>query len=471
MNTNTAISGQPTTITIKFDERAEQTAGDITRISGFVRARHLIAVIDELDLEANPRSARVGRVTNAIIDSIVTTPKEFPFKTKGILLGATEYELLDRGRVRATFKERDKEGILDGGHNTLAIGLHILRLAGIPELRLKKARDWAAFRTLWAESEDAVKEFRGGLSAFGGQEPEDDDLAFRVPVELIVPTDPDDQVVVSEFQSSILEICAARNNNAELVVSAKSHQAGFYDDLKRILPPSVAERIEWKTGEGGSVKVADLIALTWMPLSLLDPMPTDEGEKPVVPPIPQNLYRSKGECLTKFDDLMRLDAVTVVHDGRAELRNPRVLSALKVAAQLPEVWDMIEENFPKLYNAAGGNYGRITAVKKLNASAAPKHSKFAGNTIPTASPDGFLWPLVYGARALIEQQEDGTVSWMTDPIAFFERHLADIVSAYMAVTQAFAWDPQNVGKAPLAYQHVTTAVETALRGDEAAGRL
>lgn len=458
-------SAQPTTITIKFDERAEQTVGDITRISGFVRARHLISVIDELDLEANPRSARVGRVTNAIIDSILTTPKEFPFKTKGILLGATEFELLDRGRVRATFKERDKEGILDGGHNTLAVGLHVLRLAGIPDSRIKKARDWASFRSLWSESEDAVKEFRGGLAAFGAHEPEDDELSFRIPVELIVPREPNDQVVVSEFQSSILEICAARNNNAELVVSAKSHQAGFYEDLKKLLPPAISQRIEWKTGEGGSVKVADLIALTWIPLSLLDPMPTDEGEKAVVAPIPQNLYRSKGECLTKFDDLMRLDAVTSERDGKAELRNARVLSALKVAAKLPEVWDAIEEAFPKLYNTAGGNYGRITAVKKLNASSAPKHSKFDGHVIPTASPDGFLWPLVYGVRALMAQREDGTIAWATDPVAFLERHLAEIVLAYMAVTQAFAWDPQNVGKAPLAYQHVTTAVENALRGE------
>jgi hypothetical protein len=467
---NKSNSAQPTTITIKFDERAEQTVGDITKISGFVRARHLIAVIDELDLEANPRAARVGRVTNAIVDSIVTTPREFPFKTKGILLGATEYELLDRGRVRVSFKERDKEGILDGGHNTLAIGIHILRVAGVAESQIKKARDWMSFRALWAASAPEVKQFRGGLSAFGTQEPEDDELAFRVPVELIVPSDPDNEVVVGEFQSSILEICAARNNNAELVVSAKSNQAGFYNELKEILPPQISERIEWKTGVGGSVKVADLIALTWIPLGLLDPMPTDEGEKPVVPPIPQNLYRSKGECLAKFDELMRLDAVTVEHDGKAELRNPRVLTALKIAAVLPEIWDLIEEQFPALYNTAGGSYGRIVAVKKLNASASAKHSKFEGRVIPTASPDGFLWPLVFGVRALIRQHTDGTITWATEPIAFLRARLPEIVVAYMAVMQAFAWDPQNVGKAPLAYQHVTSAVENALRAELGTGR-
>lgn len=447
----------PTVITIKFEELARQTVGGITRISGFVRARHFIQIIDSLDLEANPRSSRVGRVTNAIIDSIQTTPQEFPFKTKGVLLGATKYETLDRGRVRAVFQERDKEGILDGGHNTLAIGLHILRLAGVPDAKIKKAKDWVSFRALWGAAEPDVKQFRGELSAFGTQEPDDDELNFLVPVELIVPRDPEDMVVVDQFQSSILEICAARNNNAELVVSAKSNQAGLYEDLKKLLPHEISQRIEWKVGEGGTVKVADLIAMTWIPLSLLDPMPTDEGEKPVVAPIPQNLYRNKGECLTKFDELMRLDAVTAEHNGRAELRSPRVRSALEVAARMPEVFDLVEELFPDAYNKADGKYGRISAVKKMNLSGTPKRTKFGGLPVNTASPDGFLYPVVYGVRELMVQREDGTIGWITDPVAFIRRNIVAIAESYKAVMQALNWDPMPVGKAPLAYQVVSTA--------------
>lgn len=456
---------EPTTLTIKFDEIAEQTAGGIKRISGFVRARHFIQIIDSLDLEANPRSSKIGRVTNAIIDSIETTPLEFPFKTKGVLLGTTKYEMLDRGRVRATFQERDKEGILDGGHNTLAIGLHILKLAGVADAKLRKARDWASFRQLWAASDGDVRQFRGAMSAFGSQEPVDDELSFLIPVELIVPSDPDDVVVIDRFQSSILEICAARNNNAELVVSAKSNQAGLYEQLKNLLPPSIAERIEWKAGEGGVVKVSDLIALTWIPLSVLDPMPTDPGEKAVVPPIAQNLYRNKGECLVKFDDLMRLDAVTSEHNGKLELRNPRVLSALKVAADLPEVFDLIEELFPAAYNKAQGSYGRIGAVKKLNLSGKQQHSKFMLKPIDTASPDGFLYPIVYGVRQLLIQQADGTIEWVTDPLEFLRRNMIGIAEAYKAVMQALNWEPQPVGKAPLAYQVVSAAYATLLAAE------
>lgn len=465
------ITAGPTVVTIKFEKIAEQTIDEITRISGFVRARHFVAIIDSLDLEANPRAARVGRVTNAITESIRTTPKEFPFKTKGVLLGAMQYELLDRGRVRATFTERDKEGILDGGHNTMAIGLHVLRMAGVTDNKLRRAKDWATFRALWDAESEAVKKLRGDLP--GGNQPEsadDDDLSFLIPVELLVPSDPSNHVIVDDFQSSILEICAARNNNAELVVAGKSNQAGLYEHLKALLPANISARIEWKTGEGGAVKISDLIALTWIPLSLLDPMPTDPGERAVVPPIPQNLYRNKGECLTKFDDLMRLEAVTTEIGGKFELHNRRVYSALEAAAKLPEVWDLIEELYPDAYNRAGGQYGRIGAVKKANLAKAPKKSNFAGRAIPTASPDGFLYPLVYGVRELMRQTESGTIEWIIDPVAFVRDHIVEIAEQYMAVVQALKWEPQPIGKAPLAYQVVSMAYKSILEVDLAKAR-
>jgi len=457
-----------TTVIIKFEELAQQTVGGITRISGFVRARRFIAIIDELDLEANPRAARVGRVTAAIIESIQKTPWEFPFKTKGILLGATQFEILDRDRVRAVFAERDKEGILDGGHNTMAIGLHILRTAGVPEAKVRKARDWATFRELWNAESDTVKQYRGELSAFGHAEPANDDpLSFLIPVELIGPSEPNDLVVVDAFQSSILEICAARNNNAELLIAGKSNQAGFYDELKKLLPPSISDRVEWKTGEGGAVKVSDVIAMAWIPLSLLDPMPADEGVRPILAPTNQKLYNNKGECLAKFDDLMRLDAVTREENGKYELRNPAVYSALKVAAKIPEVFDLIEEVFPDAYNKADGRYGRIAPVKKMNATKSAKLTNFAGRPIGMLSPDGFLYPVVYGVRELMTRSADGTIEWSVDPMQFVREHIFEIAEAYKAVMSAFDWDPVKVGKAPLAYQVVTTAYRSALSGSGA----
>ena len=116
-------------VIIKFDSCAEFTVGNITKIVGLVEAKYLIYIIDILNLEANPRSSKEGTVTDAIQESILECPELFPFKTKGILLASSQYEHLERKRYRISPENLSLEGILDGGHNTLAIGLYILKSA------------------------------------------------------------------------------------------------------------------------------------------------------------------------------------------------------------------------------------------------------------------------------------------------------------------------------------------------------
>ena len=117
------------TITIRMDQAAEQTYGFIKRVHGLVRLKGLIQLISDLDLEANPRDSRVTKVTQDIRESLEKTPETFPYKSKGILVASSSYQLKDRSRYELSFVNPQVEGILDGGHNTLAIWLHILELA------------------------------------------------------------------------------------------------------------------------------------------------------------------------------------------------------------------------------------------------------------------------------------------------------------------------------------------------------
>lgn len=116
-------------IIIKLDFSSEQTVGEITKFVGLMQARYMVYIIDSLNLDANPRSSKTGAVTRDIQESIVKYPEIFPFMTKGILLAASDYEKLDRGRIHILPDANRIEGILDGGHNTLAIGLHIMNSA------------------------------------------------------------------------------------------------------------------------------------------------------------------------------------------------------------------------------------------------------------------------------------------------------------------------------------------------------
>jgi hypothetical protein len=464
-NINDAASFSAFHAVIKFDKLVEQTVERITRFSGFVPARHFVPVIDVLDLEANPRSSKVGQVTTAIRESIENTPNDFPFKTKGILLGASQYRKLDRDRIGVNFEKRKVEGILDGGHNTLAIGLHVLALAGVTEPRIKKVKVWDDFRTLWHEEAEAVDQLRTRV-----RDGETTDLDFLIPVELIVPSDPDDEVVTEEFEASLLDICAARNNNVQLRIEAKANKRGYFDDLKQTLPAYIGERVEWQQGDPKPVKVADIVALSWIPLAMLDPMPAADDGKPVVAPLPQNLYRNKGDCVVRFERLMSSPVVTTERGAIAELRNVPVFSALAIAGQFPELYELIYRKFPDAYNQIGGLYGRITAVAKMNPtnSKTKHHTRFSNQEAKYASPDGYIIPLVYGLTALLERRDDGTIAWTTDPTTFLNDNLPEIAKKYKGIMQMMDFDPQKIGKSGAAYDVVRDAFTTLLLAGAAA---
>lgn len=456
-------------VIIKFDFPGEQTVGAITKIVGLVKVRYLIPVIDTLDLEANPRSSRTGPVTTAIQDSIETDELLFPFKTKGILLASSQYERMERNRIRIMPENLVIEGILDGGHNALAIGLYILKRAldyaggALPG----GGKTWNEFKQLWERYRDLVDTYIADTR----KNPDIDALDFFVPVELLIPRDSEDVACVESFKNDLLEICAARNNNVQLQVSDKANQRGFFDELKELMDkrnPQVSSRIAWKTNDGGELKAQDIVALTWIPLNLVV-QGTDirDHNGRIIEGIgAQNLYRNKGICLQQFERLMSSPEVTekAREDYKHGLSNEKVRSALKIAADLPELYDYIYEMFPKYYNATGGHYGSIAAVKKLNEKRKDKRSPFTNRQIETLSPDGFIVPVVYGLQALMKRNDDGTVDWKKPPMEFLEQNMEKIVESYSGLFSMCDYDPQKIGKNAQSYAQALSAFKMAYAG-------
>lgn len=457
-------------VIIRFEKSAHQTIEDTTKIVGMVKAKYLIPLITDLDLQANPRNSKIGGVTSAIEDSIMSDPALFPFKTKGILLAASDYEDLDRERVRVIFVDRSIEGILDGGHNTLAIGMYILDQAMV-SAGLKHPRGiktWSDFKQVWDEHLDDIHDYQVSLRKAddGSSEPTGEpDLSFYVPVELLVPSDPDDKLCVEQFRQNLLEICEARNNNAELTAGAKINQKGYFDALRYKLEeknPVVASRVEWKTNAGGDIKVQDIVALAWLVLRHI-PGIVDENGKEVVPPAPVKLYSGKASALSLFERFMSSCDVSESKRGdyKQDLRNNKVNEAFDLVADLPKYADYIYANFPALYNAAGGSYGRINAVKKLNDSRTSKVTPYEGKAIQIMSPDGFIAPLVYGLTTLVDPE---TMTWAQNPQDFLEENLQSIVADYAQILGPLNWDPQKVGKTAMSYTSVERSYRMALAG-------
>lgn len=456
-------------VIIKFDYSVEQTVGQITKIVGFIKAKYLIPIIDILDLKANPRSSKTGPVTAAIQESIENDPDVFPFKTKGILLASSQYERLERNRIKITPEDLEIEGILDGGHNTLAIGLYILKMsmiyAGMPFPKGEKT--WDRFKELWSKNRNLIDEYLDALR----KEPSLGNISFYVPIELLVPRDAKDIACVEVFKNNLLEICEARNNNAELNLSAKANQKGFFDTLKSLMEdryPALCDRIEWKTNDGGDIKAQDLVALAWIPLALISPV-KDENGKVIEPVAANKIYSAKGSCLKQFEKLMASPDVTIKTstDYKRELKNLEVSSAFQIAIELPELYDYIYENFPMLYNAADGKYGRITAVKKLNETRKDKKSPFFGKSIDILSPEGYVIPLVYGLQALmVNKVINGRreIAWTQPPMQFLHNNLGKIIKYYSGIINICDYDPQKVGKNAQSYEQALAGFKMAIAG-------
>lgn len=433
-------------VILRFDENCSRDKYGLRRIEGTATPDSIVRLLDVADLDANPREAKVGEVTDEIQDSLQTTPDLFPFKSKGILLASSACAPRERNRYELTFGDGDIEGILDGGHNALAVGLHILRcaLGSDADSVLRKIKRWQDLPPVWRQYRDKIDDVKAQLN-------------FLTPVEIIYPHD--GVVGRDAFENAVLEIAQARNNNAELTEETKANKAGFYDFIKESIDPVLIGDIEWKTNDGGRIKVRDLVALAWVALSRL------QGDLPGVRDIsPVSIYSSKGACVAAFNKLMASDMVTEqVKGGIRGLVHPGVRSAIALLKDLPRLYDQLYTSFPEAYNKVG-KFGKISSVYIFEAGrgrsrakederylSKPPKTKFYRSQCKYDYPDGFIMPLIWALRELIKN-EDGILSWQTPPDMFIEKNLAKTAEVYLSVIQLAGYDPQKIGKSAPSYQ-------------------
>ena len=433
---------------LKFETCDEQKHGSVNRVVGFVNAKAILHLIDHAELSANPRSAKTGSVTSDIIASLGENRDLFPFKTKGILIASTYFRSLERQRYEISFREPDIEGILDGGHNTLAIGLHILSTVGVS---IKGLRNWDQFMNAWNANREQVEANR-------------DLLEFLVPLELLIPVDPNDPELLDQFSSSLVDICEARNNNVSLTDETQANKRGFYEALKEYLPGDISSNVEWRSNSGGRIKPREIVALAWIPLSLLE-LPNGYRVNP------NQIYRNKGHCVEVFSRMMEDPSISQKreNDGTYELRHEGVRSALKVLSQLPKIYDFLYENLPEQYNKSGGSFGKISAVRMYDVTKTGNTNgkylrnqpmtPFYENPVSYTVPDGFIIPILYALRRLLKS-DGNTVTWMVDPIIWLQSKFGEVMKSYRLAIEMSNWDPQKIGKNISTYDYAEAVVSS-----------
>lgn len=430
-------------VVIRFDEAAASEKYPLRKVVGTATADSLIRLIDIADLEANPREAKVGDVTDGIRESLDRTPQWFPFKSKGLLLAAESCVPRERNRYELTFGDGDIEGILDGGHNLLAIALHILGLAlgddGQKELR--SIRRWEHVPDTWKANRDKIDGIK-------------DRLDFVTPMEIIYPQDgPGGR---DEFLNAVLDVAQARNNNVQLTEETKANKAGYYDLIRESIDELLVPQVEWKTNDGGRIKVRDLVALTWIPLSRIEEdLPGKSEFNPV------NIYSNKGACTSAFNTLVESDEVSRRLKGDIrEISHPGVKSAIRMMRDIPRLFDFIYAEFPEAYNEASPGFGRMNTVRVFDPNkttandpkylSRPPRSKYYQHECKYDYPEGFMMPLVWGLGELMTY-EDGEVKWRTSPDTFLKRNLKKTLEVFYGVIQLSTYDPQKVGKTQASY--------------------
>lgn len=426
----------------------------VDTVVGTLDAKNFAKLVDAADLKANPRDCRVGNITNDIIASLQKTPALFEHKTKGLLLACKTCTPLERNRFRLDFSDPDLEGVLDGGHNLLATAIHILTVATENlDGAVPKIKNWEDLSSAWNDHREDIE---GVLDGFN----------FQMPIEIKHAKDSDEGE--DQFDSSILDISQARNNNKELAQEAKSNKAGHYEYLREALDPDISDEVEWKTNSGGRIKVRDIVALAIIPLSKARAV----DDIPDVKISPTMIYSSKGQCLKTFEALMQNDAIAERDGPVRRLHHPEIKSALDLMGDLPRLFDYIYGHFPHAYNKASPGFGRINSVrtyiptnkksfdKKKHTRTRPK-SRFYQTPVDFDYPDGFIIPIVWSLSELIGS--DGTtMHWKTDPKPFLESVFPKLMSVYHDLIKLASYDPQKVGKSAASYSLLSELVRSSL---------
>jgi len=460
-------------LVLKVDNQSFQQTRYLNKIIGTIDLKNIAKLINAVGLEANPRKSKVCNTTDQIRDTLEYNPAMFKYSSKGLLVSSSECHKLERNRLNLAYVNESIEGILDGGHNTLACGLSILEMIGISDERVRKIKTWDQFIELWKEVFDE-KSFEKIDQSFDDVNKDPESIA-QLPIEIIYPTDEG----YSRFEENIYFISFARNNNTALSTTTRSHHKHYYDTLKDRLDSYVSKKVTWKdnedTGHKNPIKSQEIIALALVPLMTIQKAGLLHEKLPKINPV--SLYSSKGKCVQTFDDRVKL-----MNPANEEGREPTgeeitknlesddlIMSAFEKMALIPKLEDYVVVNFPKVYNKTGKKFGKCPKVQRY--SSTEKGPEFTNRKQQTQYyelsadykyPKGFYTPIVASLSALMHVK-DNRVEWrVSDPEAFLEENLPIILKSYFLFMESHNSDPQVVGKSAFSYEIIESEIHKLL---------
>ncbi len=409
----------------------------IYKLVSSISPSNFIKLLSKADNKVNPRAAKVNRITKSIHETLENGPELLWLKSKGILLATESCKLLERNRVEVTLSDIDHEGIMDGGHNTLAIATFLIEKLFDDD----SIKTWDECKEFWKNNYDEI------LTRFKARETE---FQFSIPIEIITPTDEDGSV--EQYYDYISEICSARNNNVQLSETAKGNQVGYYDHLKHLLNGKFD--IIWKSGDQGKIKSEDVISLASLPLIFLKKNNLLGGDYKGLNKI--NIYSQKSRCVDFFNAVMEDPSTSDAVNGKRVLKNSYVKSGLALTEDILKFFDRMYIEFPNLYhNAAPGKFGRISSVDK-RPSRVPFYTSEEGSEYQYSF--GFFYPLISGLTSLMDIDKTAeTIKWKINPNQLDLSKLD--LTQYVNIIKLVNFDPQKIGKGEVFYNEAESTFD------------
>lgn len=365
-----------------------QRGDKLIKLVGLLPADMLVRMMDEVSLKPNPRSPNVNKITKAIDETLNMEPEMLQYKTKGILM-AGDYKGRDGDGFDIDFQTPEYGGILDGGHNFFALVRNLIIEAvkvhyssmRPEDKRMRKSsqkiRSWQDLADFWKLEGANTIEFVSEVLSPDGERRSGKKLrrklSFLVPVEVLSPAE---GVSAKEVREMIHGISVARNNNVQLKDVAIAQHKGSYDYLKQVLPEELNRKIQWKSGENQCpILPTKIVSLAILPIEKLSKsgvygeietaiQSTMQGDAEAtesfhLPPVHRkSIYTSTAGCVSAYSQLV--DSVCNLADNDCDDTNLKqtVVDSLEVVADIPAIWDALEERFESLFDAVGDLAGK-----------------------------------------------------------------------------------------------------------------
>jgi hypothetical protein len=428
---------------------------NIGRIVGYLDAKNFVKMFNYLSeflpsasLDANPRKPKETQITKDIMETLKEDAPIFHLMSKGLLLSVSDCVLLsDRNRVKLSMNAHSKrDGILDGGHNTLAICKHFLERIIVDNSSVKKIKNIEVLIEEWLKNKDTINTYMESNASL---------FTFLVPIDIVFPKNVEFEEHEKQWFESHYKITTARNNNAQLSASTVDQYKGYHADIKEILKNTFGNRIIWTSGESGCIPVDDIVALSLIPLSKIAPEKVGSGSK---------IYSGRGSCQKVFKDILVGYGQLDEKQGIKKVTNSRLKSLLVLLPEFLRAYDYLYKEFPRVYNSLGGKFGRITGVESFDLPGSKLKkaplTKFTEQPCTYKHFDAYILPILVALKELIVENEAQDGFYLVQSIEdYLKEKLPSHTITVKTFMDAFQFYPDKIGKASGIYETLTDAVK------------